>query len=59
MRIDPTEMTDDDLDMEIESLVGYMEECARIEQGICTKDAVRLRRLRAERLRRIPAAIAA
>jgi hypothetical protein len=48
-RIDPTTMTTDDIDAEIEHLQGYFDDCADIGQGISTKDSVRMRRLSAER----------
>jgi hypothetical protein len=54
-RIDPTTMTTDDLDAEIEHLQGYFDDCARIGQGISTKESVRMRRLAAEREARTPA----
>lgn len=51
-RQNPATMDDEAITSEIEHLESYMEECAAIGQGISTKDSVRIRQLRQERLDR-------
>jgi len=48
MRQDTTTMTREELEAEIEFLQEHFEECARIGQGISTKEGARMRRLLAE-----------
>lgn len=49
MRIDPATMDTESLDSEIEHLESYFRECAKIGQGISSKDGVRMRQLKHER----------
>lgn len=53
---DPAEMTVDELEGDIEWMQTYFDECARIGQGINTKESVRMRRLKAELESRLAAA---
>lgn len=51
-RFPVSQMSDGDIELELESLAHYYEACEEIGQGISTKDVVRRRDLEAEQERR-------
>ncbi len=48
IRTDPSQMTIEDIESEIDHLQDHFDECERIGQGISTKEGGRMRRLSAE-----------
>ncbi|HIV77264.1 MAG TPA: hypothetical protein H9899_07050 [Candidatus Sphingomonas excrementigallinarum] len=51
-RFPVSQMSDGDIELELESLAHYYEACEEIGQGISTKDVLRRRDLEAEQVRR-------